>query len=244
MLCNCGKYLTNSKLNMAVNNTILKIIIKNCCRSLSFDDERQQFAFPFRPTLSEMWGSMRGHIHDIDPTFHIDNFNSVLHRLARLTELSMEQPLYEAVDVDLLQGEMLRVNLSNGGVPMFTLIKMKHGQYLDITSGRGYSLGDKAKLLPGKTIITSEGEELGVCKSITLLMPTAEHIVMGRVMLGAYYRSNIATSLWPLLKLAKTANYANSKRICAKLTSTAKDMGIGIMPLLNIINSPVQYGIR
>lgn len=229
---------------MAVDNEILKIIIQNCCRSLSYDEERQQYAFPFRLTLSQVWVNMRGHIHDIDPTFNIDDFNYVLHRLAKLTELSMEKPIEEIVDVDVLPGEMFRINLLDREEKKITLIKMKHGQYLDITTGRGYSLGDKAKLQPGKAIITSEGEELGVSKSITLLMPTPEHIVMGRVMLGSYYRNNIATSLWPLLKLAKTANYTNSKIICLKLTPLAKDMGIGILPLLNIINSSMQYGIR
>jgi len=226
---------------MVVDNEVLKIIIQNCCRSLSFDIERQQYVFPFLPSLSERWETVRNHIRDIDPTFHVSDFNNVLHRIEGLKELSIEQSLYEAADVDLLQGEMLRINLSGVSVPMLTLVKMKKGQYLDIVSGHGYSLGDEVKLQPGRTIITSEGEELGSCKSVTLLMPTAEHIVMGHIMLGSYYRRNIAVSLWPLFKLAKTVNCANSTGICEKLKLMAKDMGIGIMPLLNIVNASLKY---
>ena len=228
---------------MAVDNGILKIITKECCRSLSFDDERQLFSFPFRPALSDLWIDMRKRVHKIDPCFHLDNFNNELHRMASLSELSIELSVNEIHDVDLMQGEMMRISLSQGYVPVSTLIKMKRGQYLDSTTGRGLSLGDRTSFKVGKEIITSEGEKLGVCKTISLLMPTAEHTAVGRVMLGSYYRKDISDSLWPLYNLAKTVNYNNATLVCKEILSMASKMGIGIMPLLNIINAPVRYGL-
>lgn len=229
---------------MAVDNSILKIIIKECCRSLSFDDERQLYTFPFRPALSDKWKAIRAHIHVVDPTFCTDNFNNVLNRIARLTVLCLEQTLYEVVDADLLPGEILRIKLIKGFVPILTIIKMKHGQYLDISTGRGYSFGDRVIFQSGLVITTSEGEELGMCQSIALLMPTSEHIVMGRVMMGTYYRKCIATSLWPLFNISKTVTYTNAMDLCNKLTSMSREMGLGIMPLLYIINAPMQHGLR
>ena len=228
---------------MAVDNGILKIIVKECCRSLSFDDERQQFTFPFRPALSDLWMVVRNRAHDIDPCFYIDDFNIELHRMEDLSELSIEFPLNEVYDADLLQGEMLRISMSQGRVPFFTFVKMKNGQYLDCATGRGLSFGDRMSFIVDRPVLTSEGEKLGVCQSLSLLMPTVEHIVMGRVMLGTYYRKRISDSLWPLYNLAKTVNYNNEKNVCKKLLSMASKMGIGIKPFLNIINAPVKYGL-
>lgn len=229
---------------MAVDKGILKIIIKECCRSLSFDDERQQFTFPFRPALSNLWMVIRNLAHDIDPCFNANDFNIELHRLADLPELSIKLSVNEVCDMDLMQGEMLLICWDQGYVPFSTLIKMKKGQYLDCNTGRGFSLGDYASFKTGKVIITSEGEKLGECMSLSLLMPTVEHVVMGRVMLGPYYRKHISDSLWPLYNLAKTVDYNNAKNVCKKLLSMASQMGIGIKPFLNIINAPVRYGLQ
>ena len=228
---------------MVVDNGILKIITKECCRSLSFDDERQQFTFPFRSALPDHWIVIRKRVHHIDPCFHLDSFNNELHRLACLSELSIELPINEICDKDLMQGEMLRISLAQGYAPVIILIKMKNGQYLDNTTGRGLSLGDYAAFRVSVELLTSEGENLGVCKSISLLMPTPEHTAMGRVMLGSYYRKHISDSLWPLYNLAKTVNFKNSTNVCKELLSLASKMGIGIMPFLNIINAPIRYGL-
>lgn len=210
---------------------------------MSFDDERQQFTFPFRPALSDLWVVMRKRVHQIDPCFHLDDFNYELHRMAGLSNLSIELSINEICDVDLIQGEMLRISLAQGYAPFFILIKMKNGQYLDNTTGRGLSIGDHTSFRVGMAIITSEGENLGVCKSISLLMPTPEHTVMGRVMLGSYYRKHISDSLWPLYNLAKTVNYKNSTIVCKELLSMASKMGVGIKPFLSIINASVRYGL-
>ena len=228
---------------MAVDNGILKIITKECCSSLSYDDELQQFTFPFRPVLSDLWIVMRKRVRQIDPCFHLDKFNHELHRIAGLSELSIELSVNEICDMDLMQSEMLRIGFAQGYVSVSTLIKMRHGQYLDCTTGRSFSLGDCASFKVGTTIMTSEGENLGICQSISLLMPTAEHIAMGRVMLGSYYRKHISDSLWPLYNLAKTVNYSNATIVCKELLSMANKMGIGIKPFLNIINAPVKHGL-
>ena len=111
---------------MVVDNGILKIITKECCRSLSFDDERQQFTFPFRSALPDHWIVIRKRVHHIDPCFHLDSFNNELHRLACLSELSIELPINEICDKDLMQGEMLRISLAQGYAPVIILIKMKN----------------------------------------------------------------------------------------------------------------------
>lgn len=229
---------------MEADNEILKIIVKECCRPLSYDDERQQYTFPFRPALPDLWNSIRKRIQIIDSTFHTNDFNNALHRIFTLQTLFIEQSLNEVVDAELLQGEILRVNLIQGFAPMAILIKMKTGQYLDTNTGRGFSLGDRAILQHGSAIITSEGENLGICQSIALLMPTTEHIVMGRVMLGTYYRKQIAASLWPLFNIAKTVGHANVIETCNRLQSMACEMGLGILPLLNIINASIRYAFR
>lgn len=229
---------------MGGDNSILKIIIKECCRSLSFDDERQQYSFPLCANLSSHWTNIRRQITTIDSNFHINNFNDSLNRLENLNYLYIEQSLNEIADADLIQGEMLRVNVAPRRDVAFTLVKMKNGQYLDTTTGTGISLGDKVTLKISEPIITSEGRELGICTSLTMLMPTIEHIVMGRIMLGTYYRRRIATSLWPLYNLSKTANYGNAAETCTKVLSLALEMGIGIMPLMNIINSTSRHGLR
>ena len=228
---------------MAVDNAILKIITKECCCSLWFDDEQRQFIFPFRIGLPDIWITIRRRIHRIDPCFNLNDFNNELRRMSSISELSIELPVSEICDADLLPGESLRIKLSQGYTPVSTLVKMKSGQYLDISTGQGFSLGDCASFNAGAAMVTSEGERLGICNSISLLMPTTEHLVMSRVMLGAYYRKRISDSLWPLHNLAKSVNYDNATNVCRELLSMASKMGVGIKSFLDIINASVKYGI-
>lgn len=221
---------------MEVNNAVLKLIIKECCRSLSYNDEERQFSFSLRPSLHRVWESKKKEISSIQPDFMLYDFNSVLSNLEFPTNTQNKISISVLKDNDIVNGEVLSIEIYGEDVPL-KLIKMKRGQYLNVLSGMGLSFGDRFEFSVDRNLVTSEGFNQGACKTISILLPSAYNIVLSRVFLGKYFLNNIGSSLWPIYDVAKEyLNTLDSKRLDEIVTISAK-LGIGSFALLNILNS-------
>lgn len=69
---------------MEVSNTVLKQIIKECCRSLSYNDEERQFSFPLHPYIDLKWEILKEIIHKTTPNFYLNDFNYLMSKLGDL----------------------------------------------------------------------------------------------------------------------------------------------------------------
>lgn len=221
---------------MEVNNAVLKIIIKECCRSLSYNDQERQFSFSLRPSLHRVWESKKKAIWNIQPDFMLNDFNSVLSSLEFPTDTQNKIPISVLKDNDIVNGEIMSIEIYGEDKPL-KLIKMKRGQYLNVSSGMGLSFGDRFEFSVDKNIVTSEGLNQGVCKTISILLPSSYNIVLSRVFLGKYFLNKIGSSLWPIFDEAmEYLNTRDSKRLDDIVTISNK-LGIGAFALLNILKS-------
>lgn len=221
---------------MEVNNAVLKLIIKECCRSLSYNDEERQFSFSLRPSLHRVWESKKEAMWSIQPDFMLNDFNSVLSNLEFPTDTQNKISFSSLRDNDIVNGEVLNIEIYGKDMPL-KLIKMKRGQYLSVLSGMGLSFGDRSEFSVDKNIVTSEGFNQGVCKTISILLPSSYNIVLSRVFLGKYYLNNIGSSLWPIFDEAKEyINTLDSTRL-DDIVNISTELGIGSFALLNILKS-------
>lgn len=224
---------------MVANNTIIKRLIKECCRSLSYNDEERQFTFPLNPCIGHIWDRVKKDIKSIDIDFHLNDFNQLLNRLCDLHNQCLRIETKRIADVLILPGEILELFLVDSSTPI-RLVKMKRGQYLNVNTGQGYSFGDKHEFINNNRLETSEGYFLGSIKSIALLSPSCEHIALSKVYIGDYYRNKISDSLWPIFEMV--VNDANPKcntRLSEYLLM-ARKMGINSFSLLNILNASIH----
>lgn len=221
---------------MEVSSTVLKIIVKECCRSLSYNDEERQFSFSLRPSLQSIWESKKKAIWSIHPDFMLNDFNAVLSNLEFPIDTQNQISTSGIKDNDIVNGEVLKIEIYGEDMPL-KLIKMKPGQYLNVLSGMGVSFGDRFEFTVDKNIVTSEGVNKGVCKTISILLPSVYNIVLSRVFLGKYFLNNIGSSLWPIYDDAKEyLNSHDTKRLDNIVTISTK-LGIGSFALLNILKS-------
>ena len=123
------------------------------------------------------------------------------------------------------------------------LIKMKAGQYLNVNTGQGLSLGSSFQFEVGKFIETSEGKNLGVWKSLFLRIPRREHVALSSYYLGDYYHHKIATSLWPIVDIAEDVCRDKCNE-CEKLLKAAQNSGINTYSLLNLLKVVSIYYAR
>lgn len=224
---------------MVVNNTVLKRVIKECCRSLSFDVEERQFSFPLYPCLALKWNELKGYIHGYYPDFYLSDFNHLLSNLDDLIHQYNSNIVECISDSSLLNGEVLEIKIDDDTVPV-RLVKMKDGQYLHYETGRGISLGRNFVFKVGHKILTSEGRSLGKIRLITLLLPSNEHIVISRIYIGNYYRNRISCSLWPLYEKIMEDGIKRLELQPELYLSMSKDLGIQSFTLLNILNAAVH----
>ena len=120
-------------------------------------------------------------------------------------------------------------------------MKMSHGEYLDLTTGTGVSLGDHIRFCCGETLITSEGELLGIINSCRLLCPTIEHVSISKVFFKDYYKHQRSESLWELFEKAKLICQCHThigKEV--QLIELAVDNGADAFILLNIVNAAIK----
>lgn len=224
---------------MVVNNTVIKRLIKECCRSLSYNDEERQFTFPLNPCIGHIWDKVKKDIKSIDPDFHLNDFNQLLNRLCDLHNQYARIETKRIADALILPGEILELFLVDSSNPI-RLVKMKRGQYLNVNTGQGYSFGDMLEFIDNNVLETSEGYFLGSIKSTALLSPSYEHIVLSKVYIGDYYRNKISDSLWPIFEMVvNNANPGCNTRFSEYLLM-ARKMGINSFSLLNIINAGIH----
>ena len=228
---------------MEVNNAVLKLIIKECCRSsLLYNDEERQFMFPLKPGLNSIWPEIKSVIHTEHPDFHLSDFNQLLARLCDLRNQYTKIEVIKCIsDTLILTGEVLELSLVDKSIPL-RLIKMKEGQYLNANIGKGYTFGKNIEFINGYPLKTSEGKVLGTIKSIAWLCPSIEHIVLSKLFIGSYYKNKIADSIWPIFD--KIVNY-NPLILNTDLNDfllMSRKMGINSFTLLNILNAGIYYG--
>lgn len=219
---------------MEVNNAVLKLIINECCRSLSYNDEERQFSFSLRPSLHRVWESKKKEIWSIQPDFMLNDFNSALSNLEFPTDSQNKISISILKDSEIVNGEVLSVDIYGEDIPL-KLIKMKRGQYLNVLSGMGLSFGDRFEFSVDRNIVTSEGFNQGVCKAITILLPSAYNIVLSRVFLGKYFLNNIGSSLWPIFDEAKEYLDSRNSKCLDNILNISTTLGVGSFAMLNIL---------
>lgn len=219
---------------MEVNNAVLKLIIKECCRSLSYDDEERQFSFSLRPSLHRVWERKKNDIWSIQRDFVLDDFNMVLSDIESSTEIYSALHLTSLKDKDLVNGEVLSIGTFGVDIPTI-IVRMKPGQYLNISTGKGISFGDRFDFGIGREVVTSEGYNIGVCKVLAILRPTVLSIALSRVFLGRYYLNNIGSSLWPIYDEAIEYLRCYDPIRLGKILNICEDLGVGSFALLNIL---------
>lgn len=223
---------------MEVSNTVLKKIIKECCRSLSYNDEERQFSFPLYPNIDLIWENLKEVIHRDSPNYYLNDFNHLLSQLGDLPNQFNRQEHKRIEDAQLLNGEVVEITLTGHDVAI-RLIRMKAGQYLNCHNGKGISLGKDFVFQIGHNLITSEGKKLGAINRLQLLIPSNEHIAISKVFIGNYYKRVISESLWPLYD--STVNHKSpSVNGCREYLTISKDLGINSFALLTILNAATK----
>lgn len=221
---------------MEVNSTILKLIIKECCRSLSYEDEERRFFFLLRPSLFSVWEDKKETIWKYHPDFTLNDFNLVLSNIKYPTDTQNMITFTSLRDEEIVNGEVLNIKTLESEYPSLLIIKMKRGQYLNVLTGAGLSLGDKSKFCVGKNVVTSEGTNLGKCGAITILLPTLYNIVLSSVFLNGYYRNNIGSSLWPIHDEAIGYILSRDANRLGNILRISTELGIGTFALFHILN--------
>lgn len=221
---------------MVVSNSLLKKIIERSCRSLSYNDEERQFIFPIQIGINDIWENLKVDIQKECTTFYVDDYNRLLARLNNLPNLYKRISEDSIADVQILCGEVLEVELIDDDIP-WRLVKMQSGQYLNAMTGCGYCLCDKFVFAPDACLITSDGYRLGIIKSVTMLSPSIEHILLSQVFIGPYYNNKVSDSIWTLFNVsANNEGRVVDTRDCLKMS---KSMGINTFTLINILNAGI-----
>lgn len=221
---------------MAVNNTLLKKIIMECCRSLSYNDEERQFTFPLYPCIMSIWDKIKFDLTSNSSHFYLCDFNQLLTKLSDLNNQYTRIEVNNISDVYILPGEVLELTMVDIPIP-FRLIKMKDGQYLNARTGKGYTFGKKFEFINNNHLVTSEGYILGIIKSIAFLSLSIEHIVLSKQFIGNYYRRAISDSIWPIFEKVVNNSTPRYDTDFTEYLVMSKNLGINSFSLLNILNA-------
>lgn len=224
---------------MEVSNKVLKKIIKECCRSLSYNDEERQFSFPLHSYLDSIWESLKDEICKDCSDFYLNDFNYLLTKLEDLPNQFIRHQCNILEDSSLLNGEIIELTFFDNRED-FRLIRMKSGQYLNCVSGVGLSFGKDLVFKVGAAVKTSEGKLLGIIKAISLLAPSNEHIALSNVFIGNYYKKPIGESLWALYNQVVDEGVPSSNTQFDKYLILSKDLGIQSLSLLSILNAAIS----
>lgn len=222
---------------MEENSRILKLIVKECCLPLHFNEEERQFSFPFRYRLKEIWERLKPEIRRLNSEWFLRDFNAALAALDFPLIQTDIIAIREISDNELCTGELLELTFKEKSIPE-VYIKMGNGQYLNRDTGRGYTISECFEFKVGNVLLTSEGKRLGEIKAIRLHSPTDIHIALGRVFLPGYYRHTVSSSLWSIYEEALEAVRNNPKDTdCERITQIAIEKGVGVLPLLSILKA-------
>lgn len=228
---------------MGEDDVVHKIMVNECCRSLSFDDEERRFSFALLPGQDKIWLKIRDKVHREAPHFHLTDYNRVLQRLDDAVRQYETIPIGYISDQELLCGEIIEVALS-GSKDTLLLVKMGRGQYLDVIQGKGLSLGSEVCFQNGRTIQTSEGNVRGICTDVKIRGPLIEHIALSCRFLGSYYNHPISPSLWELYDDAVNMLEWGKNIDCKRLLSISASLGINAFTMLYILQGVVATWSR
>lgn len=217
---------------MEVNSTALKIIVKECCRSLSYNDEERQFSFPLCSSLAYVWALNRDIIRQHIPNFTLADFNAVLSQLESPISTQNTIPYTSLSDSEILNGEVISVKFED---ERLFLVKMKTGQYLSATDGVSISFGKQIEFCRGNELVTSEGKSYGKCKEVEIVLPNPYHIALSRVFIGKYYLNKIDNSLWPIYDTAMSYLQLRNNKTLEQIINRCRKSGIGAHSLLYIL---------
>lgn len=223
------------------SNSVLEIIVEACCKSLSYNDRNLQYVFTFNSSLRVIWEEIKPLIMKYDASFCLRDFNRVLLNLENAITLFRKVSLGGISDAEIMNGEVLEIDFGMNNT--IVLMKMKVGQYLNIDTGQGLSLGSNIQFEENQHIVTSEGNDLGECRRIFLRIPRKEHVVLSNYYLENYYHHKIADSLWPIFNVAENI-CRFKKNECEKLLTMALNSGINTYSLLNLLQGASNYYAR
>lgn len=228
---------------MEENNSLRYLIVKECCRSLTYDSLERQFSFPLQSAsfLSQIWERIKPQAFSHTPSFRRDDFVSFLTRLDSLDAQYTRTKSDGIGDSQLLPGESLDLTMTSS--KHFLLIKMEDGQYLNLDTGQGLTFGSLVVFQGNASITTAEGNQLGICKSVDILCPNEDHIILDRVFFKNYHRRSIGSSLWPVFNHALKIIESRRSGFCDEILDLSIDLGIGSFPTLRILNAATSYGL-
>lgn len=224
---------------MEVSSTILKKIVKECCRSLSYDDEERQFSFRLKPSLAMIWEKMKDSIQVEYPDFFIADFNNVLSHIDNLKNMYSKRSIYEMEDRDIMVGEIIEISVAESISPIL-MVKMKAGQYLRIDDGVALSLGTEISFAKGKEIFTSEGIKIGECRGINICIPSKNSVALSGAFLKKYYKNKVSDSLWSIYEMGKRIVNSSCSRGCEEILTQATASGINALTLMCILKAVVE----
>ena len=217
---------------MVEDKSIINLIVKECCRGIEYDEMPKQYSFALMPNCDKRWSSLSSKIKQITRQFIVADFNDVLSQLQNAHSIYNKIHLSKGIHNDmLLPGEVLEIK-SDKRVSIFT--KMGDCQYLS-DSGDCMIFPSNLVFQKGITLQTSEGIDMGNVLEVYLRTPTFMQVVLGEILMPGYYKQKIKFSLWDLYYFAEDAR--KNPKNCNIILDMAKDFGIGIFPMVNIINS-------
>lgn len=225
-------------LSMAVNKQVLKYVIGECCRSLSYDYVERQFSFPLSLSLViREWDRISSNVRSIDNSFYSHDLDQLILRLGNLLNDCALEIVYESIaDSEIMVGEVVKVT-TDTPESEYIFVKMKEGQYLNSIDGRGVSLGNEFIFHVGYEMVTSEGDRLGVCTSINIETPSALHVCLSGIFIQEYYRNAVAESLWPIYDNAISVHSRRITCECNDLIYMSREYGINSFTLLHILKA-------
>lgn len=226
---------------MAEDRRLFDIIVKECCRSLAYNEQEQRFSFPLLPSLEDLWHRVKKQCVNSHIKYTYYQYIEILRRLDLADSRSLLVPIDCIGDDELLAGEILLLDLSCLDIKSKSMMKMSDGEYLDLSTGYGISLGNGIRFHEGKIIKSSEGDCFGKIKNCWLLCPRIEHISISKVFLKDYYRNRRSDSLWNIFEYAKKiCQTSTSIEKESQLVKLAINSGIDAFILLNISNAAAR----
>lgn len=225
---------------MEVSSTILKRIVKECCRSLHYNDVERQFSFPLKSSLEGIWNILKYNIQQENHDFFLSDFNHVLSLIVSSNPYRQSVSFTELSDSEIMVGEILNIKIRGEETPC-VLVKMKHGQYLRPKSGDAISLGSKFIFRCGKELQTSEGIYWGECSEISILKPSRLDVAISGVFLKKYFKNRVSESIWPIYNMAKEIVLSSNNANCEELLRLSEEMGINSLTLTYILKGACNH---
>lgn len=213
---------------MAESNRLLKILVKECTRSL--ECREGVFSFPIRNYIDQ--DALRSVIESSGLHFSLNEINAELGKIRMLGSLCRRQELREIAIGDLIEGETLEVELQ-GDTKRHKLVKVSANSVL-LDTGESIAVTADCALAQGKAWQWCPTLHRAVVSNIWLLESREEHAVVSYTYLDGYFRHKIAYDLQPIRDLAGQIKAGDGDY--DPVLKLAKHSGIGAFQLLNLLN--------